>query len=188
MAIDNGVKSIEHAPFLTDEIAKVMIDKGIYLATAVAPVFEISVEQAEAQYSTASFKKWLPVREGAKEMLKVLSRNPELKVVLGSDLLGPWNNMVATDDKMNLEFKYFSEAIGNHRTLMMATSRAGEMNMMTGKMNPYTDGPLGVVQEGAYADLLLVDGNPLENIELMLDPDNSFRIIMKDGVIYKNTL
>ena len=55
-------------------------------------------------------------------------------------------------------------------------------------MNPYTDGPLGVVREGAYADLLLVDGNPLENIELMLDPGKNFKIIMKDGVIYKNTL
>ena len=44
------------------------------------------------------------------------------------------------------------------------------------------------MQEGAYADLLLVDGNPLENIELMIDPDNNFKIIMKDGKIYKNTL
>ena len=94
LAIDNGVKSIEHAPFLTDEIAQIMIEKGIYLATAVAPVFEITVEQAQAQYSTASFNKWLPVREAAEEMLKVLGRNPDLKVVLGSDLLGPWNNMV----------------------------------------------------------------------------------------------
>jgi len=188
LAIENGVKSIEHAPFLTDEIAQLMIEKGIYLATAVAPVFAISVEQAKAQYSAASFNKWLPVREAAKEMLNVLSRNPDLKVVLGSDLLGPWNNMVATDDKMNLEFKYFAEAIGNYKTLKMATSLAGEMNLMTGKMNPYTDGLLGVVQEGAYADLLLVDGNPLDDIELMLDPDNSFKIIMKDGVIYKNSV
>ena len=89
---------------------------------------------------------------------------------------------------MNLEFKYFAEAIGNYRTLKMATSLAGEMNLMTGKMNPYTDGPLGVVKEGAYADLLLVDGNPLEDIELMTEPDKNFMIIMKDGKIYKNTL
>ena len=89
---------------------------------------------------------------------------------------------------MNLEFRYFGEAIGNSRTLKMATSTAGEMNRMTGKMNPYTDGPLGLVEEGAYADLLLVAGNPLDDIELMTDPDESFKIIMKDGVIYKNTL
>ena len=96
--------------------------------------------------------------------------------------------MKATDDKMNLEFKYFGKHLGNHRTLKMATSTAGEMNLMTGKMNPYTDGPLGVVKAGAYADLLLVDGDPLKNIELMIDPGKNFKIIMKDGKIYKNTL
>jgi imidazolonepropionase-like amidohydrolase len=45
-----------------------------------------------------------------------------------------------------------------------------------------------VIEEGALADLLLVEGNPLENIDLVADPSNSFKIIMKDGVIYKNTL
>jgi len=188
LAIDNGVKSIEHAPFLTDAVAQEMIEKGVYLATAVAPVFEISVEQARAQYSAESFAKWLPVREAATEMLAVLNRNPELKVVLGSDLLGPWNNMVETDDKMNLEFRYFADAIGNYRTLRMATSVAGEMNLMTGRMNPYTDGPLGVIEVGAYADILLIDGNPLLDIELMTDPEANFDLIMKDGVIYKNAL
>jgi len=55
-------------------------------------------------------------------------------------------------------------------------------------MNPYLDGPLGVIQEGAYADMLLVDGNPLEDIMLLTDPEKNLRIIMKDGKIYKNTL
>ena len=187
LAIDNGVKSIEHAPFLTDEIAKIMVEKGIYLATSVAPVFEIDVETARKQYTAASFKKWKRVRDAAEKAMKVIARH-DIKVVLGSDLLGPWNNMKATDDKMNLDFKYFGEALGSYRTLKMATSVAGEMNLMTGKMNPYTDGPLGVVQEGAYADLLLVDGNPLENIKLLVDPDKNLKIIMKDGKIYKNTL
>jgi imidazolonepropionase-like amidohydrolase len=45
-----------------------------------------------------------------------------------------------------------------------------------------------VVREGAYADLILVDGNPLENIDLIADPEKNFVIIMKDGVIYKNTI
>ena len=188
LAIDNGVKSIEHAPFLTDKAAKKMIKKNIYLATAVSPVLEISVEAAEKTYSPASFKKWKVVRDAALNMLEVLKRNPDLKVTLGSDLLGPWRGMKAVDDKMNLEFKYFGKYLGNLRTLKMATSTAGEMNLMTGKMNPYKDGPMGVIKEGAYADLLLVDGNPLENIELMLDPGKNFKIIMKDGVIYKNTL
>ncbi len=57
----------------------------------------------------------------------------------------------------------------------------------SGKRNPYP-GKLGVVEEGALADLLLVDGNPLAKIELISDPDKNFVVIMKDGKIYKNTV
>ena len=58
---------------------------------------------------------------------------------------------------------------------------------LSGQRNPYP-GKLGVIEEGALADLLLLDGNPLENIELMTDPENNLMLIMKDGVIYKNKL
>jgi len=188
IAIDNGVKSIEHAPWITDDIAKVMIEKGIFLAVGVGPVYEVDIETARKQYNPASFKKWLAVREAAEEAMNVFSRNPELKIVLGSDLLASWQTVLDLDGKMNNEFTYFGKAIGNFRTLRMATSTAGELNLMTGKMNPYTDGILGVIRKGAYADILLVNGNPMEDIELMTDPDKNFDLIMKDGKIYKNTL
>ena len=71
--------------------------------------------------------------------------------------------------------------------LIMATSTNAELLALSGKRNPYP-GKLGVVEEGALADLLLVDGNPLENINLVADPDRNFVVIMKDGKIYKNTL
>jgi imidazolonepropionase-like amidohydrolase len=71
--------------------------------------------------------------------------------------------------------------------LAMATGTNAELLALSGKRNPYP-GKLGVVEQGALADLLLVEGNPLENINLIADPTNSFKIIMKDGVIYKNTL
>ena len=58
---------------------------------------------------------------------------------------------------------------------------------LSGFINPYP-GKLGVVEEGALADLLLVDGNPLENIRLVEEPDKNFLVIMKDGKIYKDTL
>jgi len=58
---------------------------------------------------------------------------------------------------------------------------------MSGRRNPYP-GKLGVVEEGALADLVLVDGNPLEDINLVANPRKSFVLIMKDGRIYKNTL
>ena len=69
----------------------------------------------------------------------------------------------------------------------MATSTNAELLALSGKRNPYP-GKLGVVEEGALADLLLVDGNPLENINLIADPEKNFLIIMKDGQIYKNAV
>lgn len=71
--------------------------------------------------------------------------------------------------------------------LKMATSTNAQLLAMSGPRNPYPN-KLGVIEEGAYADLLLVDGNPLQNIKLLEDADKNLLIIMKDGVIYKNTL
>ena len=72
-------------------------------------------------------------------------------------------------------------------TLKMATADNGALMALSGFINPYP-GKLGVVEEGALADLLLVDGNPLENIKLIADPDRNFLVIMKGGTIYKDTV
>ena len=56
----------------------------------------------------------------------------------------------------------------------------------SGMQNPYRAGPLGVIEDGAYADLLIVDGNPLEDISLLADPEANLALIMKDGIVYKN--
>ena len=72
-------------------------------------------------------------------------------------------------------------------TTTMATATNAQLLTLSGKRNPYP-GKLGVVEEGALADLLLVDGNPLENIQLVADPGKNFVVIIKDGRIYKNLL
>ena len=71
--------------------------------------------------------------------------------------------------------------------LIMATSTNAELLALSGKRNPYR-GKLGVVEVAAIADLLLVDGDPLQDINLVADPAKNFLVIMKDGKIYKNTL
>jgi imidazolonepropionase-like amidohydrolase len=73
------------------------------------------------------------------------------------------------------------------QALVMATGTNAELLALSGKRNPYP-GKLGVVEEGALADLLIVDGNPLQDINLVADPAKNFTVIMKDGAIYKNTL
>jgi imidazolonepropionase-like amidohydrolase len=77
--------------------------------------------------------------------------------------------------------------IGENAHLRMATGDNGELMALSGFINPYP-GKLGVVEEGALADLLLVDDNPLENIKLIEGPETNFLVIMKDGKLYKNTL
>ena len=68
----------------------------------------------------------------------------------------------------------------------MATSANAELVRICGPRDPYP-GDLGVVKEGALADLILVDGNPLENLDLVADAEKNFVVIMKDGRIHKNT-
>ncbi len=189
--IDNGAKTVEHIPFLTKEAAEIMVEKQIMFATAVAPVYSVTTEQAEAFYTPASFAKWKSVRDAAANMIEVIQTTPGMidLYTLGTDLINNWDQTLEQDKKMNDEFKYLHEAkFKPFDILRMATSNGARMNRLAGLNNPYQDGPLGVVEEGAYADLLLVDGNPLEDILLLADPDPNLKVIMKDGVIYKNTL
>ena len=69
----------------------------------------------------------------------------------------------------------------------MATAANADLLRLSGPRNPYS-GKLGVVEEGALADLLLVDGNPIEDVKLVADPAKNFLVIMKDGKIHKNAL
>ena len=82
-------------------------------------------------------------------------------------------------------FVIYSHGSGGQR---FQASTNAELLALCGPRNPYTEGPLGVIEEGAYADLILVDGNPLEDLDLVADAEMNFSVIMKDGKIYKNTL
>ena len=190
-AVQNGVTVVEHIPFLTQEAADLMVEKKVMFATAVAPVFSVSVEQAEKFYTPSSFKKWKMARDAAGNMLKIIKTTPGMidLYTLGTDLVNNWDKTLEQDKKMNDEFLYLHKAgFSAYDILRIATSNGARMNELTGPNNPYQDGPLGVIKEGAYADILVVDGNPLDDITLLAKPDENFKIIMKDGKIYKNTL
>ena len=107
---------------------------------------------------------------------------------------------VAMKQQRDHEIWLHAHHFGNFAMLRAATSTAGELVAMCGPLTSYHDGKLGVIEEGAYADILLVDGNPLEDITVIggskkwMDAPlcdggiDTMRLIMKDGVIYKNTL
>ena len=86
-------------------------------------------------------------------------------------------------DNTNLEFKTRAEYYSNADQLKQLTSANGELLALSNLKNPYPGAKLGVVEAGAYADLLIVDGSPIDDIMLMLDYENNFKLIMKNGAV-----
>jgi imidazolonepropionase-like amidohydrolase len=129
-----------------------------------------------------SRQKALEVFAGTENAYK-LAKQYKVRTAWGSDLL--FDARVASRQGAWLAklVRWYTPA----ETLKMATADNGELMALSGFINPYP-GTLGVVAEGALADLLLVEGNPLEQIRLIEDPDQNFPVIMKDGRIYKNAL
>ncbi len=140
-------------------------------------------EEAVAFLSDASRNKFFEAKEGLDNQMRLI-KEFGLKAAFGTDLFGTPQNFAATPLEFTCREQYFTPA----EVLRQATSINAELLAMTGPRNPYQDGPLGVIQKGAYADILLVEGNPLEGTEILVDYEENIDLIMKDGVIYKNTL
>ena len=130
----------------------------------------------------SSRQRALQVFEGT-DNAYTLAKKYSVKTAFGSDILGDPDATSRQGAALAVLARWNTPA----EALRMATANNGELMALSGFINPYP-GKLGVVEEGALADLLLVDGNPLENLDLVADPDRNFLVIMKDGRIYKNTL
>jgi len=177
-AIAAGVKCIEHGFLMDEDTAKFIADSGVWLSLQPLPdalrtnLPVGSVERAKAE------EVWPGIDRAYR-----LARKYNIKTAWGTDVL--FSRALAAQQGAILASltRWYTPA----EALAMATGTNAELLALSGPRNPYP-GKLGVVEAGAFADLLLVDGNPLDNIELVADPANSFKIIMKDGKIYKNTL
>jgi len=85
------------------------------------------------------------------------------------------------------DFRYYKKRFGSFQGIVSATGNAHELIKLTTYQNPYANGKLGVLEKGSYADLIIVKGNPVEDLDILSDKNN-MQFIMKDGKIYKNTL
>ena len=112
------------------------------------------------------------------------AREHELIMVTGGDMFGPAYNGSQALNMIILSTIGFTP----HEIMTMATSNAAEVLTWSGGMNPYKYGSLGTIVVGGYADMVLVEGNPLDDIKIIEDYSNNFKVIMKDGKIWKNTL
>jgi imidazolonepropionase-like amidohydrolase len=177
-AITAGVKCIEHGHLMDEATARLIAERGVWLSIQPFPD-----ELADA------FPPGSPQRAKASEVFAGMdvayrmARKHKLKTAWGTDIIfSPGLARRQGELLVKLE-RWYTPA----EALVMATGTNAELLAMSGKRNPYP-GKLGVVEEGALADLLLVDGNPIENIKLIADPAKNFVVIMKDGKIYKNLM
>jgi len=190
-----GVLSFDHAFFMSDETMRKIAQKGIYV---VPQMWGLSPDLAKNPLMP---KHKLPMVAVLQEQYgdfgkKLLKNN--VKVVFASDYVGEFAD---AERARRYEIWYRTQAFdSNFEVLKQMTSTAGELLALSGLRNPYKDGKLGVIEEGAYADILLVDGNPLEDITVIggtdkwfdADPEwkpiDSINVIMKNGVIYKSRI
>jgi imidazolonepropionase-like amidohydrolase len=177
-AIDNGVKSIEHGNLIDRATLQYMMDKDVWLSPQVSVYTYIP-----AGFNEGQAEKHRRAYSGIDEMFKTAKEIGFNNIVFGSDIISSPKEIETILGEFNKRTKWFS----NIEILRQATSNGGKLLELSGAMNPYQEGKLGVIEEGAYADLLLIDGNPIKDITAVANHDN-FRVIMKDGAVYKNTL
>ncbi len=174
-AVDAGVKNIEHGQLLDETTMQLLADKSVWLSLqALDEAPPTAAENVRA-------KKHLVV-EGTDNAYR-WAKKYGVKLAWGTDFLFlPKQNKNQSTDILKLK-QWMTPA----EILKQVTYDNAQLLALSGPRTPYP-GKLGVVEPGALADLLLVDGNPLANIDLLGDPEKNFVLIMKDGRIYKNTI
>jgi imidazolonepropionase-like amidohydrolase len=176
-AIAAGVKCVEHGHLMDESTAELMVDKGIWLSTQpfpaeIADAFPVgSQERAKAAEVLAGTDRTFE-----------LAKKHRIKTAFGTDIL--FSAMLAKRQAALLAKlgRWYSPA----EALTMATATNAQLLALSGNRSPYS-GRLGVIEEGALADILLVNGDPLADISMLANPE-AFTLIMKDGEIYKNAL
>ncbi len=172
-AIDAGIKCIEHGQLLDEETLKRMAKENIWLS------LQNLVEDTPDMHPLRRQKR-KPVIEGQRRVW-ALAKKHNVKLAWGTDFLfEPELNEEQNRYILKLQ-EWFSPA----EILKMITHDNAQLLALSGNRSPY-QGRLGVIEEGALADVLLVNGNPLQDLSLIANPDKNFLVIMKGGKAYKN--
>jgi len=174
-AIEAGVRVVEHGQMLDASTLALMVEHDVWLS---AQTLRASTPDMDASRRS----KREPVMQGQARMWPV-ARDLGVKIAWGTDFLFEPALNAQQNELILLLTEWFSPA----QILKMLTHDNAQLLGLSGLRSPY-EGRLGVVEEGALADLLLVQGNPLDNLALIADPERNFLLIMKDGGIFKNTL
>ncbi|OXA74309.1 hydrolase [Flavobacterium aquidurense] len=177
-ALRAGVRCIDHAQLIDDETAKMLADKKAWLS------LQPFIDEGKSLYADGSPNriKQQTMMSGTEKAYN-FAKKYNIKTAFGTDcLFEPEHSVKRAGDLVKL-LRFYTP----YEILKMATSTNAELLTMSGPRNPYPK-KLGVIEEGAYADVLLVDGNPLINLNILEDYEKTLLLIIKDGVIYKNLL
>jgi imidazolonepropionase-like amidohydrolase len=170
--VNNGVKVIEHALLIDDETARLCAEKEIVISTQIAIFKNIEIEGLSEEHG----RKMLQVRAGLDNLIRLIKKY-DLKTGFGTDfVLGLYPRV---NEEFTARRHYFTSA----EILRQATSESAEVIRLAGKLNRH--GNFGEIREGWLADLLLINGDPFEDISILERSDETLALIMKDGVIVK---
>jgi imidazolonepropionase-like amidohydrolase len=177
-AIEAGVKCIDHGNLLDDDTAKLMAEKGVWWS------LQPFLDDRPSPFAEGTPNRIKQLRMyGGTDAAYAAAKKHKIKTAWGTDILFSASEAAAQGRQLAKMTRWYTPA----EALRMATSGNAELLALSGERSPYP-GRLGVVKEGALADLLLVDGDPLADLALMADAAKNFVVIMKDGRVYKNTL
>jgi len=174
-AIKAGVKCVEHGQMLDEKTLRLMKRKGVWLSTQ-------NLVESTPDMDPQRIEKRKPVIEGQAKLWP-MAKKMKLKIAWGTDFLFE----PELNEQQNSYILRLQQWFSNAEILKMVTHDNGELLQLSGLRSPYP-GKLGVVEAGALADLILVDGDPLADLSLIANPADKFVVIMKDGKVYKNLL
>ncbi|MFC3581860.1 metal-dependent hydrolase family protein [Sphingomonas hylomeconis] len=176
--LDAGVLSIEHGHLLDDAAAARMAQKGAWLCTQPFENGDNILNPAQMEKATESLGS-----AGWQSSVR-LAKKHGVNVAFGTDLF----SRTPASRTENAMLPRLGTVFSNAEVLRIATSGNCSLFARSGKRDPYRAAPLGVVKPGAWADLLLVRGNPLDDLSLFEDYERNLLVIVKDGVVHKNLM
>jgi len=177
-ALEAGVKTLEHANLITEDTVKLAKEKGAYISAQTGFFLEPSPDS----FNEGQKKRHKEAADGLDNLMKACKKHG-ITPAFGTDFV----TSMETKELQLAEFTNRLKWYTPYEILVQATSFNAEILALSGPRNPYP-GKLGVIEEGALADILLINGNPLKDLKILLHPDEHLDLIMKDGKIYKNSI
>ena len=177
-----GVKSFEHATLMDEDTAKMISDYGIWVCPG--PQFAGPRPHDGPPPKVSGFEVPHHVIEDGERRSTELINKYDLPIVFGTDASG---DLGYVERRQLNDIRIFKARFGSLKTIRSLTGNVYRLNRLCTYQNPYPLGKTNMLETGSYADILLVDGNPVEDAAILAEKDN-VRLVMKDGKIYKNTL